>query len=131
MRADEKGWGITLSSKCSDEIHKLDFPARSVVRENLTCYFPSERFELFYEIRSGLFDRLRPGRARTQVHHRLNMRERFFAREFLPNFLLSTALWLRLRLRPIASAKKAEREKQSSESYGHKRGSRGPPAMTE
>jgi hypothetical protein len=39
------------------------------------------------------------------------MRERFFAREFFPDFLLRIVS--RLRRRSIASAQKNEREKQS------------------
>jgi hypothetical protein len=110
VRANQKGWGAILSGKRCDEIYELDFPTRGRVRKSLSRYLPAEHLQLFGEIHPAFFDRLGAGRTWTQIDHRLNVRERFFAGEFLPDFRLSVAG--RRRLRPIARSQKTEREKQ-------------------
>ena len=106
VRADEKGRGAILSANVAMRFTNSIFPRGVSSVKACRVTFHPEEFELFREIRSRLFDRLGSGWPRTEIHHRLNMGERFFAREFFPDFLLRAALRLCLRLRPIASARR-------------------------
>src|SRR3954451_8834948 len=84
MRAEDER-RLRLFTKGRDQIDELYLTLWRRVAEWLRRHLPAETFELFCDVAARFFDRFRRRWPRTAIDQRLNVLERVFAREFVPD----------------------------------------------
>ena len=78
---------IITNIESREKINELDLAARRYLSENLSGDLPTGERKLLVDVSPRFFESFRAGRPRAKIDKLLNMRQRFFAGKFFPDFL--------------------------------------------